>query len=53
MDQEEVFAPGDALRNVEILYVDGDSQRRDAVRRLLLNLGTARVQIAESAKEAF
>ena len=52
MDQEEVFAPGDALRNVEILYVDGDSQRRDAVRRLLLSLGTARVQIAESAKEA-
>ena len=52
MDQEEVFAPGDALRNVEILYVDGDSHRRDALRRLLLSLGTAHVQVAESAKEA-
>jgi len=52
MDQEEVFAPGDALRNAEILYVDGDSHRRDAFRRLLLSLGAARVQVAESAKEA-
>ena len=52
MGQEEVFAPGDALRNVEILYVDGDSQRRDAFRRWLLSLGAARVQVAESAKEA-
>ena len=34
MDQEDVFAPGDALRNAEILYVDGDSHRRDALRRL-------------------
>ena|ERR1700704_3771197 len=52
MGQEEVFSPGDALRNVEILYVDGDSQRRDALRRLLLSLGVARVQVAESAKDA-
>ena len=53
MDQEEdVFAPGDALRNAEILYVDGDSHRRDALRRLLLSLGAARVQVAESGKEA-
>jgi PleD family two-component response regulator len=51
MGQEEVFAPGDALRNVEILYVDGDSQRCDALRRLLLSLGAARVQVAQSAKE--
>ena len=52
MGQEEIFSPGDALRNVEILYVDGDSHRRDALRRLLLSLGAARVQVAESAKEA-
>ena len=52
MDQEDVFAPGDALRDAEILYVDGDSHRRDAFRRLLLSLGAARVQVAESAKEA-
>lgn len=51
MGQEEVFAPGDALRNAEILYLDGDSQRGDVVRRVLLNLGAARVQVAESAKE--
>jgi PleD family two-component response regulator len=52
MGQEEVFAPGDALRDVEILYVGGDSQRRDALRRLILSLGAARVQVAESGKEA-
>jgi PleD family two-component response regulator len=52
MGQEDVFAPGDALRNAEILYVDGDSQRRDALRRLLLSLGAARVQVAESGKDA-
>jgi PleD family two-component response regulator len=52
MGQDEVFSPGDSLRNVEILHVDGDSQRRDALRRLLLSLGAARVQVAESAKEA-
>ena len=52
MAQEDVFSPGDALRDVELLYVDGDSQRRDALRRLLLSLGAARVQVAESAKEA-
>ena len=52
MGQEDVFAPGDALRNAEILYMDGDSQGRDALRRLLLSCGTARVQVAESGKEA-
>ena len=52
MGQEDVFAPGDALRNAEILYMDGDSQGRDALRRLLLSCGTARVQVAESAKDA-
>jgi PleD family two-component response regulator len=52
MAQEDVFSPGDALHNVEILYVDGDSRRGDALRRLLLSLGAARVQVVESAKEA-
>ena len=52
MGQEEVFSPGDALRDAEILYVDGDSQRGDAIRRLLLSLGVARVQVVESAKDA-
>ena|ERR1700680_2815752 len=52
MDQDDVFAPGDALRNAEILYVDADSHRRDAFRRLLLSLGAARVQVAESGREA-
>jgi len=52
MGQEEVFSPGDALRKAEIVYVDGDSHRRDAFRRLLLSLGAARVQVAESGKEA-
>jgi PleD family two-component response regulator len=52
MGQEEVFAPGDALRDVEISYADGDSQRRDSFRRWLLSLGAARVQVAESAREA-
>jgi PleD family two-component response regulator len=52
MGQEDAFAPGDALRKAEILYVDGDSHRRDALRRLLLSLGAARVQVAESGKDA-
>jgi PleD family two-component response regulator len=52
MGQEDVFAPGDGLRKAEIVYVDGDSQRRDTLRRLLLSLGAARVQVAESGKEA-
>ena len=51
MGEDEVFAPGDALRNLEILCVDSDSQRGDALRKLLLNLGAARVQVVESAKE--
>ncbi len=53
MGQEDAFFAGDALRNAEILYVDGESQRSAAVQRLLLNLGAARVQVAESAKEGF
>lgn len=52
MGQDEVFAPGDALRNLEVLYVDGDSQRGDTLRRMLLNLGAARVQVVDSVKEA-
>jgi CheY-like chemotaxis protein len=52
MSQGDVFAPGDALRNAEILYVDGESHRRDAMRRMLLSLGAGRVQVAESGREA-
>jgi PleD family two-component response regulator len=52
MSEEGVFAPGDALRKAEILYVDSDLHRRDAMRRVLLGLGAARVQIAESGSEA-
>ena len=32
--------------------MDGDSQRGDAVRRLLLSLGTAHVQVCESGRDA-
>ena len=52
MSQEGVFAPGDALRRADILYVDSDLHRRDAMRRMLLGLGAARVQLAESGKDA-
>jgi DNA-binding response OmpR family regulator len=52
MAPDDVFAPGDALHKLEILCVDDDSQRGDALRKLLLNLGAARVQVVESAKEA-
>jgi two-component system chemotaxis response regulator CheY len=51
MGQEDEFLPGDALRNAEILYVDDESQRRDAFQRVLLSLGAARVQVA-SGNEA-
>ena len=52
MSQTDAFAPGDALRNADILYVDGESHRRDAMRRMLLSLGARRVQLAESGPEA-
>jgi len=51
MAQGDEFAPGDALRNVEILYVDDESHRRDAMRRMLMSLGARRVQVAESGAE--
>jgi len=51
MAQGEEFAPGDALRSVEILYVDDESQRRDLMRRTLMSLGARRVQVAESGAE--
>ena len=51
MAQGEEFAPGDALRSVEILYVDDESQRRDLMRRTLMSLGARRVQVAESGVE--
>jgi CheY-like chemotaxis protein len=50
--QEEIFVPGDALRKADILYVDPESQRRETMRRMLLSLGSARVQVAESGMEA-
>ena len=49
----DVFAPGDALRTAEILYADGESHRRDVMRRLLLSLGARRVQVAESAAKLY
>jgi CheY-like chemotaxis protein len=49
--QRDEFGPGDALRNVEILYVDDESHRRDAMRRMLMSLGARRVQVAESGAE--
>jgi CheY-like chemotaxis protein len=52
MIQEGVFAPGDALRKADILYVDSDLHRRDAMRRMLRGLGAARVQVAESGRDA-
>jgi len=51
MAQGEEFTPGDALRSVEILYVDDESQRRDLMRRTLMSLGARRVQVAESGAE--
>ncbi len=49
MRKTDAFAPGDALRHVDILYVDADPRRRDGMRRLLLSMGVRRVQLAESA----
>jgi CheY-like chemotaxis protein len=52
MPYSNAFAPGDALRNVEVLYVDDESPRRDAMRRMLMSLGVRRVQVAENGAEA-
>jgi response regulator RpfG family c-di-GMP phosphodiesterase len=52
MNQGDAFAPGDALRSVDILYVDGESHRRDSMRRLLLSLGARSVQLTEPGSEA-
>jgi len=51
MAEAEGFVPGDALRNVDILYVDDDSARRDQMRRTLMSLGARRVHLAESGAE--
>src|SRR5258705_4057448 len=51
MAQGDEFAPGDALRNVEILYVDDESHRRDAMRRMLMRLGARRMHVALSDAE--
>lgn len=52
MSQGDAFAPGDALHNVEILYVDSEPHRRDMMRRLLSSLGVRRVMVAETGAEA-
>jgi CheY-like chemotaxis protein len=52
MNQGDAFAPGDALRSVEVLYVDPDPHRRDILRRMILALGARRVQVAEAGDEA-
>ena len=52
MSQGDAFAPGDALTNVEILYVDDEGHRRDTMRKMLTNLAARRVQLAESGSEA-
>jgi len=52
MTQSDTFAPGEALRDVEILYVDGEPHRRDLMRHLLITLGGRRIALAESGLEA-
>jgi CheY-like chemotaxis protein len=52
MAQGDTFVPGDALHGVELLYVDDEPQRRDVMRKLLMNLKPRRVQVAESSAEA-
>ena len=52
MGHQEVFAPGDALRKADILYVGAEPQAHNAMRRMLLSLGSGRVQVAESGREA-
>ena len=52
MSRGDVFAPGKALRELEVLYADDQPHRRDVMRSLLLSLGVRRVQVAESGVEA-
>lgn len=48
MSNGDAFAPGEALRNIDILYVDDEPHRRDTMRRMLQALGARRVQLADS-----
>ena len=50
--ESDAFVPGDALKNVDILYVDDDSQRRDSMRRMLQGLLPRSVHVAENGLEA-
>ena len=50
MANQDTFAPGDGLRNADILYVDEDAHRRENMRRILLSLGARRVQLADSGQ---
>lgn len=52
MGQGNAFAPGEALRDVGILYADGESFRRDMMRQQLLTLGATVISLAESGGEA-
>lgn len=52
MSVSNTFAPGEALRDVGILYADGESYRRDMMRQQLLTLGATRIAVAESAAES-
>ena len=52
MSQTTTFAPGDALKDVAILYVDGEPHRRDLMRQLLITLGATQIHLAESGLEA-
>jgi CheY-like chemotaxis protein len=50
--QPTSFPPGDALRRARILYVDGESHRREVMRQVLLRLGSASVEVAGSGEAA-
>jgi CheY-like chemotaxis protein len=52
MAQDDSFVPGNALHGIEVLYVDDEPQRRDVMRKILMNLHPRRVQVAESSAEA-
>jgi PleD family two-component response regulator len=52
MTNVSAFAPGDALKDTEILYVDGEPHRRDMVRQLLITVGATRITLAESGADA-
>ena len=52
MSVNNTFAPGEGLRDVGILYADGESYRRDLMRQQLVTLGATRIAVCESAGEA-